>query len=48
MYVVEGALYNEKSPICVGPGYLYYENFIYMMSKNIYIMVDLHYTMYDE
>ena len=29
----------------VGPGSLYYETFHYMMSKNLYIMLDLHYMM---
>ena len=29
----------------VGPGSLYYEMFHYMMSKNLYIMLDLHYMM---
>ena len=28
-----------------GPGSLYYETFQYMMSKNLYIMLDLHYMM---
>ena len=48
LYVVLCALYDEKSPLYVGPGSLYYENFhyiIYMMSKHLYIMVDLHYMM---
>ena len=39
------ALWNEKSPLYVGQGSLYYENFHYIMSKHLYIMVDLHYMM---
>ena len=38
-------VYNEKSPLYVGPGSLYYENFHYMMSKHLYIMVALYYMM---
>ena len=43
----------RKVHLNVGPGSLYYETFHYIMSKNLYIMVDLyymliqpHYTMY--
>ena len=35
--------YNEKSTLYVGAGSLCYENFHNMMSKHLYIMVDLHY-----
>ena len=34
-----------KSLLYAGPGSLYYENFHYMMSKHLYIMVDLHYML---
>ena len=34
-----------KSPLYVGSGSLYYENSHYMMSKHLFIMVDLHYMM---
>ena len=35
----------RKVHLNVGPGSLYYEKFHYMMSKNLYIMLDLHYMM---
>ena len=38
-------LCNEKRPLYVGPGSLYYENFHYIMIKHLYIMVDLHYML---
>ena len=43
-------LYNvhyimRKVHLNVGPGSLYHETFHYMMSKNLYIMLDLHYMM---
>ena len=37
------ASYNFFFSVYVGPGSLYYENFHYMMSKHLYIIVDLHY-----
>ena len=38
-------LCNEKCPLYVGPGSLYDENFHFMMSKHLSIMVDLHYML---
>ena len=35
----------RKVHLNVGPGSLYYEKFHYMLSKNLYIMLDLHYMM---
>ena len=37
--------YIMGSPLYVGPGSIYYKNFHHMMSKYLYIMVDLHYMM---